>query len=368
MKLLKYRHFAGFALVGALALAGCGTDETTAGGSTAAPPGGDINCAEGQLRASGSSAQANAMSAWTKAYQQACQGTTINYQSVGSGAGREQFLGGQTDFAGSDAALDEEEAAQANSERCDGANAINLPMVTGPIAIAYNLPGVDELVLDAQTIAGIFSNKIKTWNDPAIAKLNPDANLPNQQIQAFHRSDESGTTENFTAYLGAAAGNAWTYEVADTWSAPGGQAAKGSEGVSSAVQQNEGAISYMEYSYAKNLGLGTPKIDTGASEPVELTPETAAKTVETAEFVGEGNDLKLEIDYATQQEGAYPIVLVTYEIVCESNNAPDKVELLKSFLGYTVSEQGQQELDKIGYAPLSEEVAQKVRQSVDAIA
>lgn len=306
------------------------------------------------------------MGAWIKAYQQACAGAGVNYQSVGSGAGREQFLQGSTDFAGSDVALAPDEAAKAK-QRCDGNPALNLPMVTGPIAIAYNLPGVDNLVLDAKTIAGIFSAKITKWNDPALTKLNPGTSLPDLPIQAFHRSDDSGTTENFTGYLAAAAGGSWTHGSAGTWKASGGQSAKGSEGVSAAVAQAEGAITYVEWSYAKSRGLGVAKIDTGASEPVALTAETAAKTVETAKSVGQGNDLELQIDYGTTEDGAYPIVLTTYEIACQAGNSPEKLDLLKSFLHYAASGNGQSALNRLGYAPLSGPVAQKVNTSIDSL-
>jgi phosphate transport system substrate-binding protein len=368
VELQRYGRLLGVALVGALALTACGTDENSGSDSASdSSSGGSIQCAKGNLLASGSSAQNNAMTEWIKKYQSACTGASINYQSVGSGAGVEQFLQGSTDFAGSDSALKDTEQPKADA-RCKTGKAINLPMVTGPVAVAYNLKGVDGLILDAPTVAGIFSNKITKWDAPEIKKLNPSASLPSTPIQAFHRSDSSGTTDNFTKYLTAAAGSAWTFDKGKEWKAPGGQGAKGNEGVSASVKQTDGAVGYMEFSFAQNSQLPIAKISTGAAQPVELTTDSASKAVEAAKVVGTGNDLKMEIDYATKAEGAYPIVLVTYEIVCEKGPAADKVELLKSFLSYTASDDGQKSLADLGYAPLPSSIAEKTRTAVQTLA
>ncbi len=379
MTIQRYGRLAGVALVGALALTACGSDSnpntsssggtTTPGASSAAGSASATaskDCATGSITASGSSAQANAMAEWIKAYQSACAGSTINYQSVGSGAGIEQFIAGTTDFAGSDSALKPEEQPKADA-RCKTGKAINIPMVVGPIAIGYNVEGVKGLVLDAPTIAKIFTGKITKWDDPAIKALNAGATLPSTGIQAFHRSDSSGTTDNFTKYLAAAAKTDWTLEHAKEWKAPGGQGAKGSEGVSAGVKQTAGAIGYMELSFAQNSGLGIAKIATGASAPVELTTEAAGKALDAAKVVGTGNDLALKLDYATKAEGAYPVVLVTYEIACEKGTAADKLPLAKSFLGYTAGDAGQQLLAKNGYGPLPATLVTKVRASVAAM-
>lgn len=358
----------------ALALAGCGTDNNSpdtaagpTGGASATAGAGNITCAKGALTGAGSSAQKNAVDEWVKTYQQACSGSTINYQSVGSGAGIEQFIAGTVDFAGSDSALKDEEQPKADA-RCKTGKAINLPMVVGPVGVAYNLSGVKDLVLDAPTIAKIFAGSVTTWNDAAIAALNPSATLPATPIQAFHRSDSSGTTDNFTKYLKAAAGPAWTFDAGKEWKAPGGQGAKGSEGVTAGVKQTDGAIGYLELSFIENSKLSAADIATGAGTPVKLTTQTAGKAVEAAQIKGTGKDLKLSIDYATKAEGAYPIVLVTYEILCDSGNAPDKVALLKGFLGYTASEKGQSDITNLGYGPLPASFITKVRASVEGIA
>ena len=371
MKVSRTGRITGLVLSGALGLAGCAS-ESDAGGSSSGS-GGDtkssIACppAPGSLTAAGSSAQKNAMDEWVKAFQGACAGTTVNYQSTGSGAGIEQFIAKTVDFAGSDSALKDDEQTKADA-RCATGKAINLPMVTGPVAVAYNLPGVKDLSLDATAIAGIFAGKITTWNDPAIAATNEGVQLPATKIQAFHRSDESGTTDNFQKYLEAAAPQAWTFGDGKKFAAPGGQSAAKSDGVTQAVKSTEGAVTYVEQSFAENAALGIAKIDTGAKgDPVALTAETAGKAVEAAKVTGTGNDLSLDLDYATSQPGAYPLILVTYEIVCEKGTAPDKLALVKSLLTYTSSAEGQKVLTEVGYAPLPESIRSKVATSVQAL-
>ncbi|MBG0854229.1 phosphate ABC transporter substrate-binding protein PstS [Streptomyces spinoverrucosus] len=356
------------AVSGALALTACGSDDTGNGGDAGATTAatGSIDCgdAKGQLLADGSSAQKNAIDAWVKQFTAACQGVQINYKGSGSGAGITAFNQGQVAFAGSDSALDEEEIA-ASKEVCQGGQGIDLPMVGGPIAVSYNVPGVDNLVLDAPTLAKIFNSKIKNWNDEAIKKLNPDADLPDLKIQAFHRSDESGTTDNFTKYLIATAKSDWPYEGGKAWQADGGQSASGSSGVAQQVSQVSGAISYMELSYAE--GMDVVAIDTGAAEPVKASTEGATKAIADAEVVGQGKDLALEINYGTKAEGAYPVTLVTYEIVCDKGNKAESLPATKAFLNYVASEDGQGLLADAGYAPIPDEIIAKVRTTIEGL-
>ncbi|MEW1870968.1 phosphate ABC transporter substrate-binding protein PstS [Streptomyces caelestis] len=359
------------AVSGALALTACGSDDTgdsNGGGASATAQAGNIDCgdAKGQLQASGSSAQKNAIDAWVKQYAAACKGVQVNYNPTGSGAGITAFTQGQTAFAGSDSALKPEEI-EASKKICSGGQGIDLPMVGGPIAIGYNVPGVDSLVLDASTLAKIFDSKITKWNDEAIAKLNPDAKLPDLKIQAFHRSDESGTTDNFTKYLKAAAPDDWKYEGGKAWQAKGGQSAPQSAGVAQQVKQTSGAISYMELSYAKD-GMNTVSLKTEAAEPVEATIENATAAIGAAKVVGTGKDLALEMDYTPEADGAYPLVLVTYEIVCDKGNKADTLPATKSFLNYIASEDGQGLLADAGYAPMPTEIITKVRETISSLA
>jgi phosphate transport system substrate-binding protein len=357
---------------GGLLLSACGSDNNTGSGSggssaSAAPSAGSIKCdGKGQLLASGSTAQQNAMALWTKNYMQACSGTTINYKGIGSGAGIQEFLQGSTTFAGSDSPLKPDEMSQ-STKACGGNKAIDLPMVPGPIAVVYNLQGVDNLVLDADTVAKIFNGKITKWNDPAIKKLNPSATLPATAIQAFHRSDESGTTDNFTKYLIAAAGKSWPYSGGKAWQAKGGQSAQGSSGVAAQVKQTNGAIGYAELSYATSSSLSTVKINTGASAPVEASADNFSKAVADAKVVGTGSDLSLKLNYTTKADGAYPIGLVTYEIACEKGNKSATLAPMKSFLNYIASEDGQGLLKDQGYAPLPDEIATKVRSAISSL-
>ncbi len=345
------------------ALGACGSDNTdspsAAGGSAAAE-----NCAAGQLTAQGSSAQKNAMDEWIKTYQGQCSGAQIGYESTGSGAGIQAFIAGTADFAGSDSALKEDEQPQADA-KCPGGQALNLPMVVGPIAVVYNVDGADNLQFSASTLAKIFSGKITKWDDAAIKAENSGATLPSTAIQAVHRSDESGTTDNFTKYLSKTAEADWTFGNAKAWKAPGGTGANKSDGVASLVKSTKGTISYVELSFAENSDLQKAKIKNGAGEFAELTGESAGKTIEGAKVAGTGSDLKLDIDYNTTTAGAYPIVLATYEIVCSKGSA--KAAAIKGFLNYTSSTGGQQALSELGYAPLPEAVRSKVATSVAAI-
>lgn len=394
VKLQRYGRIATATVVGAFALTACGTDDnsTTPGAAASslasrassaassvaasvqsgAPTGGTnaqgLNCPPGggTLNAEGSSAQGNAMDQWKADFSSACAGATVNYNPTGSGAGIKSFIQGNVPLAGSDSALKPDEATAAN-DRCKTGKAINLPMVVGPIAVAYNLEGVENLQLKPATIAGIFSGKIKNWNDSAIKADNPNADLPNAPITAFHRSDESGTTENFMKYLAAAAKGSWTYEPSKSWpQEAGGQGAVKSAGVADQVAGTDNSIGYMEQSFAENKDLGITNIGVG-SQYVKLTGESAGKAVEAAQQTGSGNDLALKLDYATTEAGAYPLVLVTYEITCEKGLAPDQAALVKSFLTYTASQQGQQAIADQGYAPLPASVQQKVQQAVSTL-
>ncbi|KUO20564.1 phosphate ABC transporter substrate-binding protein PstS [Streptomyces dysideae] len=357
------------AVSGALALTACGSDDTgtSNGGDATATANSAIDCgdAKGQLLADGSSAQKNAIDAWVKQFTAACSTVQINYKGGGSGAGITAFTQGTVGFAGSDSALDSEEVT-ASKKVCESGQGIDLPMVGGPVAVGYNVPGVDSLVLDASTIAKIFDSKITNWNDAAIAKLNPDAKLPDLKIQAFHRSDESGTTDNFTKYLAAAAPNDWKYEPGKAWAAKGGQSAPQSSGVAQQVKQTSGAISYMELSYAKDA-IKAVSIDTGASAPVEATTDNASKAIAAAKRVGTGSDYALELDYATKAEGAYPITLVTYEIVCDKGNNAETLPATKAFLTYIASEEGQKILAENDYAPMPEEIITEVRKTIASL-
>jgi phosphate transport system substrate-binding protein len=365
---------AAVATLGVLALSACGSDPEPSGSSS---PGGSssstgADCPQGTLNAEGSSAQKNAIEEVISKYNEKCADVTVNYNPTGSGAGIKQFIAAQVDFAGSDSALKTEgkdgaepETTQAQ-KRCGGNPALNLPMVIGPIAIAYNLDGVAKLVLDGPTAAKIFQGAIKTWNDPAIAKLNAGVTLPSAPISVFFRSDESGTTENFTKYLAAAGGGAWTGKPAKKWTGTGAGKEK-SAGVAEGVKSTKNSITYVEMSYAVDNKLGVAQIDNGSGTPVELTADSAGKALAAAKIKGTGNDLAMSIDYTTKEAGAYPIILVTYEIACSKGLPAEKTALVKSFLSYFVSKDGQGALTALNYGPLPEEIRTKVDAAIQSI-
>ncbi|MQY33459.1 Phosphate-binding protein PstS 2 [Streptomyces sp. RB17] len=358
---------------GVLVLAACGSgggSRTSGRASAAASPAATaaIGVACGQsatVPASGSTAQEFAMRFWIKNYMRACPGTRITYDGNGSGAGQNDFLKGATAFAGSDSALSAAQITRSKSVCSHGGHAVHLPAVGAPIAIAYNLPGVSKLVLDAPTLARIFDSQITKWNDPAIAKLNPGTRLPATPIQASHRSDSSGTTDNFTSYLSAADPSAWPYGHNKEWAAKGGQSAKGSTGLAEQVKKTVGAIGYVELTHAIARNIPTVSIATGASAPVASSVLTASKAIADAKIAGTGDDdLVLQLDYTTKAPGAYPIDMVTYEIVCDKGNEPATWSATKAFLTYITDAQGQQDLSFQGYATLPATIVNKVRSKI----
>jgi phosphate transport system substrate-binding protein len=368
----RFSALGAIALTGALALTACATENPAPAGH----PGGtgssaSAGCFSGDRKAEGSSAQKNAIADAIKSFQGACADATIDYNASGSGAGIKQFIAKQVDFAGSDSALKttvKDGAIEAEQDAQSSGNPDwNLPKVAGPIANANNVKVVDKLVLNAEVASNIFNGKITSWDDPAITALNPGAKLPTEPIKVYFRSDESGTTENFTKYLQSAAPDAWTAAPSKKWTGKG-EGKEKSAGVATAVQGQEGGITYVEWSYAQQNQLGVAAIDTGAGDPVELTGETAGKTVATAEQVGKGNDLALKLDYATKEKGAYPIVLVTYEIVCSKYADAAQGTKVKAFLKHFAQPDVQKSLEQQGYAPLPTEVLDKVAAAVDAIA
>ncbi len=325
-----------------------------------------VDCGGTQtLKASGSTAQANAMTRFITAYEQACPGHTLTYTPNGSHAGITEFLGNQTDLGGSDSPLSGEEYDKAK-QRC-GSEAWNLPVVFGPLAITFNLHAVDTLVLDAPTLAKIFNGTITRWNDSAIRALN--ASMPAADIHVVYRSDESGTTDNFQRYLDAASDGAWGKGAGRTFNGGVGRGAAGNEGTSAAVRSTEGAISYNEWSFAQAHRLFSAKIRTPAGpDPVGIGADTVGKTVAGATITGQGNDLVLDISsfYTPTQPGAYPIVLATYQLVCSKYPDGEVGRAVRAFLQSTVSK-GQVALDKYGYFPLPDQFQAKVSSAVNAI-
>ena len=363
---------------GALLLSACGSDEnktssgaTTSGGGTAGDSAAKVNCSgQKALKASGSSAQANAITRFVTAYESACPGFTLNYTSSGSGAGVSEFVGGQTDFGGTDSPLNAEKGEVDKAKaRCGGADAWNLPTVFGPIAVTYNLPGVDSVALDGPTLAKIFNGAVTTWNAPEITALNSGKTLPGDKINVVFRSDESGTTDNFQKYLDAASDGAWGKGSGKTFNGGVGEGAKGNEGTSAAIKSTAGSITYNEWSYATKQGLQIADVITSAGpDPVKLTAESAGKSIDAVQIKGQGNDLVLDTSsfYKPTAAGAYPIILGTYNVVCSKYPQSDVAPAVKAFLTVATTD-GQKGLEEAGYIPIPDSFKSKLTTAINAI-
>jgi phosphate transport system substrate-binding protein len=357
----------GLTTAGALLLAGCGAANESApasggsGGSASAAP-----TVAGTIAGAGASSQQAAQEAWIAGFTGANPDANITYDPSGSGAGRTQFLGGGVAFAGSDAALKDEEVTQGKT-RCNG-DVVEVPAYVSPIAVIYNLPGVGELNLAPATIAQIFDRKIVKWNDPAIAADNPGATLPDLAITPVNRSDKSGTTQNFADYLKVAAPDAWSYDVSDTWPVQGGEAAQGTSGVVGAVKAGQGAIGYADESQAKDLGQAKVKVGDAYVGP---TPDAAAAVLEASPRIeGQGDSIfAYELARDTTAEGTYPVVLTSYLIACSKYPDAATADLVKSYLTYVVSAEGQKvAADTAGAAPLSDGLRSQISPAIGAIA
>lgn len=335
---------------------GSGSDVGTDGGS-------DLS---GTLVGAGASSQQAAVTAWQAGFQTQNPDVQVNYDPSGSGAGREQFLAGAVNFAGSDAYLDDEELAASADVCTDGA--IDIPVYVSPIAVVYNLEGVEDLQLSPATIAGIFNQTITSWDAPQIAADNPDATLPAQAITPVNRSDDSGTTENFTEFLSATAPDVWTEEPDGEWPIAGGEAAQGTSGVISAVTAGAGSIGYADASQAGDLGV----VAVGVGEEFVLPTEEAAATALDVSTRVEGRpegDIAIDIDRTTTEAGAYPVILVSYGVACKGYEDAATGELVSAFMTYVVSEEGQAASEEAaGSAPISDDLRAEVEDSIALIA
>lgn len=352
-------------LTAALALSACGAANEDTGDDTSS---GDS--LSGELNGAGSSAQETAMGAWKKGFQDANSAVTVNYDPAGSSGGREQFIAGGVQFAGSDSYLSDDELAAAE-DKCGGP-AIEYPVYVSPIAVIYNLEGVDDLQLSPTTLGAIFNGDITTWDDPAIAADNPDADLPGDDITPVHRSDGSGTTANFTDYLDQASGGSWTGGATDEWPIKGsgaGEGADGTSGVVAAVQNGAGTIGYADESQAGELGQAAIKV---GDSYVNASADAASAILDESTPV-EGRDpatdLAIAVNRTSTTEGVYPIILVSYQMVCSTYESQDEVDLVKAFGSYVISEEGQSAAaSAAGSAPITSALRDSAQKAIDSIA
>ena len=372
MNSLKRQLFAG-ALALTFVAAACGSDDDSSEeiGDTSVPTE-KVSSVSGTLIGAGASSQAAGMQGWQAGFQAANPATTVEYDPIGSGGGRETFLSGGSDFAGSDAALKDDEFEQ-SKDRCAGdQGAINLPHYISPIAIPYNLPSIETstLNLTPELVAGIFANKITKWTDPAIAEINPDIEFPDLAINPVHRSDDSGTTENFTDYMAQTAPDIWTYGPIEPWDVDGpggGEGAPQTSGVVAAIAAGEGSIGYADASQIGELPAAAVGV---AGEFVEFSPEAAGRIVDASERTGGRSeyDFAIEVNRNPDTADSYPIALVSYHIVCLEYEDQETADLVKAFMTYVGSEQGQADgAAAAGSAPISAEVRAEILESIDQI-
>jgi phosphate transport system substrate-binding protein len=348
-------------------LTACGSSDTSADPSTS-PSTGDLSSLTGELNGAGSSAQEKAQGAWAVGFQGLTDGNvTVNYNPLGSGDGRKQFAEGGVDLAGTDSYFkDDEGELSAAKKRCAGEDIIEVPAYVSPIAVFFNVPGVKDLNLDADTIAQIFDGKIKNWNDKAIATQNPGAKLPDLAITPVHRSDDSGTTKNFTDYLGKAS-KSWSYEAADAFPVKGGLAAEGTSGVVAAVTKGKGTVGYADESQVGDLAVAAIKVGDDYNKP---SAAGAAAVVELSKAVADrpATDMAVDIDRATTEAGAYPLVLVSYLVACQHYDDAAKADLVKGYLTYILGDGQKAAADEAGSSPLAKATADKALEIVAKIA
>lgn len=325
----------------------------------------------GNFSGAGASSQQAAVEAWIAGFQGTNPEAKIAYNPSGSGAGVQTFLTGATAWAGSDKTLADDEVEQSKSV-CTEGTAFDVPVYISPIAVVFNLKGVSDagkhINMDAATIAKIFDGKITKWNDPAIADQNKDLKLPDTAITVVHRSDKSGTTQNFVSYFKDVTPDNWTYDLSENWPNEVGQGAKGTSGVISTVKQADGTIGYADFSQVDDLGTVAVKV---GDKYNKISVEAGSKVIGDSkqdDTVKGDNRIVIKINHATEAEGAYPIVLVSYDIVCPAYKDTKQAEFAKAWLTYVTSVEGQKAAqDAAGTAPLPSSLKSEITKSIEAI-
>jgi len=366
---VRYKNLLALSCCAALAFgaAACGSDDSNpssggSGGSSSS--GGGTAKAGGSINGAGATFPAPVYQEWAARFKED-QGTTVNYQGIGSGGGIAQFSAGTVDFGATDSAMKDDEITTAEKK---GSDPVHVPTVLGAVTVSYNVDGVEQgLKLDGKTVADIFLGKVKKWNDPEIAGQNSGASLPSTNITVCHRSDESGTTANFTSFL---------TDYSSTWkSGPGtdksvkwptGTGAKGNDGVAGCVKQTKGAVGYVEQAYALQNKFTTAAIKNKSGQYVE--PSLQA-TSASAEGVTPPEDLRFSTINAESPQ-AYPISAITFLLVwqdgCKAGQNATQAKLVKNWLTYALGA-GQQVAPQLEYAPLPDNIKTKAQAKVDGL-
>ncbi|MEH2353148.1 MULTISPECIES: phosphate ABC transporter substrate-binding protein PstS [unclassified Nostoc] len=354
-----------------ISLAGCGGQQTpdstatkdtpsgTATDTTASSPakldlGGTV-----KLSGAGASFPAPLYDTWFTDLNKKYPNLQVDYASVGSGSGVEQFIKGTVDFGASDVAMKDEEIQKVPADR----GVILLPVTAGSIVLAYNLPDVPELKLPRAVYTDILLGKITSWDDAQIAKANPGAKLPKEAITVVYRSDGSGTTGVFTKHLSAISPE-WKSKVGEgkTVNWPKGVGAKGNEGVTAQIQQTQGSIGYVEYGYAKQNSLKFAALENKGGKFVVASEESASKTLESVPLPA---NLR---SFISDPEGpdSYPIVTYTWILAYKKYPNAAKAKAIEAAIEYALTD-GQKQASALGYVPLPSNVITKVAAAADQI-
>jgi phosphate transport system substrate-binding protein len=349
----KIGALAGVTLL-ALGLAACGSSSSSSSSSTSSSSSSSATTVSG----AGSTFAAPVYEQWASAQS----GLTVNYQSVGSGAGITAIESKTVDFGASDPPLkpaDEEAIAK------NGSPAVEIPMFLGAITVSYNLPGVQTgLKLDGKTIADIYLGKVKTWNDAEIKALNPGVSLPSTAITVIHRSDSSGTTSGFTSFL-AAVDPEFKSKVGEGKDVqfPVGTGAKGNAGVAGAVQQTTGAVGYVEQAYALQHNFTYASVKNKAGS---FVAPTLASTSAAGEGVAVPANLGIKV-INSPTPAAYPIASQTFIVVnkdlCKAGESESLAKGVVKFIEYGLN-QGQSILAQADYAGLPASILAKSKEAV----
>jgi phosphate transport system substrate-binding protein len=331
------------------------------GGCSGCGGGGGDGKAVTRLEGAGSTFIDPMMQLWAKTYDKEKK-VQINYQGGGSGHGIKMMTNREVDFGCSDAPMNEEQLAKAK-DKDGGGEVLHIPLCMGAIVLAYNLPGVDDLILDGKVLTGIYMGKITKWNDKAIGALNQGKKLPDKDISVAYRSDSSGSTYIFTDYLSKVEKEAWKPGKSTAIRFPIGTGSKGTDAVAGAIKANEGTIGYIELIYALNNKIPFATINNAAGKPIraDMKSVTAAAAGAAKEIP---DDLRYSITNAPGDE-AYPIAGTTWALVYAKQPA-DKVKPLAALLTWMTHE-GQKQCEKLHYASLPQVLVAKIEAKIKKI-
>jgi phosphate transport system substrate-binding protein len=362
---LRYRQqvtAAGVSVVAlALTLGACSSSSSSSasgGSSSSSSASGGSSNLSGTLNGSGSTLQQVYQQQAISSFKSVQPSITVNYGAGGSGKGRTDLASGVVNFAGSDSPIPAKELSGFK-----GKTVLYYPILIAPVTVSYNLSGVSKLQLSGPTVAGIFSGKIKTWNDPAIKADNPGVSLPSTAITIAHRSDSSGTTANFTQFLVDAGGSAWTLGTSSVVNWPStSRGGSGNSGVAQIIKSTPGAVGYVDYADAKASALVFASIKNKAGSYV-------APSVDAASAAAGQASVKPDLTFsAIWAPGAtsYPITAQSWVLVYKTQSDPNIAKMLHAYIGYLVGD-GQKLLTQLGYAPLPSNIDSQAKAQLSSI-